>query len=160
MTRRHESGFSLLEALVAIAVIAAALAAVAQVVVAATRATRTARAVTVSVMAAREKLEWLRGHTWAFGPRGEPLGDPPLALSPPGALMQDVDGYFEVLDARGRVVAPSAGAPPAHVFVRRWSIEPLPGSHSDALVVQVRVASVHEPTADVRLVSLKPRQVR
>jgi hypothetical protein len=67
-----------------------------------------------------------------------------LTFSPPGALDENTPGFVDFLDDRGRWVSAGPAAPPAAVFVRRWSIEPPADGSPDSLVLQVLVRPVVE----------------
>ncbi len=151
-----ESGFSLIEVLVATLVLAAAAAGAAGLCWVATASVRTARVETTAALLAIDKLERLRGLSWFFDGVGGPVSDLSTDLtrdpvtaggvgltpSPPDALERNRAGYVDFLDEAGRWVAGGTEPPPAAVYVRRWSIQPLPGDAGDTLVLQVLVAPV------------------
>ena len=149
-----QRGFSLLEVLVATAVFAVAVAGLAEMCVTATRANTTARAVTSASMLAAQKMEQLRALTWGFDQLAAPLSDTTtdisaspetpnvgvgLSPSPPGALAHNTAGYCDFLDAAGQSLGGGTVPPPAAIFARRWSVEPLPSHPADTLVLQVIV---------------------
>lgn len=178
--RTPESGFSLLEVLVATTVFAVAVAGLADVCAMATRANATARATTVATMLAVQKMEQLRALTWGFDELSQPLSDTTtdisgsadtrnagagLSPSPRGALAQNTAGYCDFLDAAGQPLGGGAVPPATAVFVRRWSVEPLPSNPADTLVLQVivtravRGAAARGPLPDdARIVSVKGRK--
>jgi prepilin-type N-terminal cleavage/methylation domain-containing protein len=127
------NGFSLIEVVIATALLVAALTGVAQLFASSTGANVSSRQHTVSTLAAIDKLEQLRAL---------PFDDPMLAVSPPGTLINDVDGYFD---------APLEG------YRRRWSIAALPSFPATAVVLQVVVFKVGR-SADAHLVTVKARK--
>jgi prepilin-type N-terminal cleavage/methylation domain-containing protein len=175
-----EQGFSLLEVLVATTVFTVAVAGLAEICVIASRANSTARAITAASMLAASKMEQLRALTWGFDEFAAPLGDfttdltvspempnvgVGLSPSPPAALARNTAGYCDFLDAAGHWLSGGAVPPAGAVFVRRWSIEPLPSRPADTLVLQVMVTrAVHGAAApqplpdDARLITLKGRK--
>jgi len=103
---------------------------------------------------ALEKVEQLRSLSWAFdgGVAVSDLttdlsGDQPAAgslglrPSPAGTLQRDTAGYVDYLDATGSWVG-GASPPPASVFVRRWSIEPLADDPGDTVVLRAFVTTL------------------
>jgi prepilin-type N-terminal cleavage/methylation domain-containing protein len=151
---RRTSGFSLVEVLVATAILSVALAALAPLFAMATDANARAKATTFASVLASEKLEQLRGLTWGFDPLGLPLSDTTTDLtvvpetptggtglgpSPPGTLAANTSGYCDFLDASGRSLGGGTTPPAGTVYIRRWSVEPLPTNPNNTLVLQVLV---------------------
>jgi prepilin-type N-terminal cleavage/methylation domain-containing protein len=180
-------GFSLLEVIVATSLLTVAVAALAQLFVVAVRANASARTTTYASVLAQQKMEQLRGLTWGFDSLGLPLTDtttdvsvtPEKAaagrgLSPSpagaGALGVNSDGYCDFLDGSGRWLAGGATAPAGTIFIRRWSVEPLPANPNNTIVLQVRVMRTGALVAadaglgssrtpdEARLVSVKTRK--
>lgn len=148
MPPHDSSGFSLIEALVATTIMVAALGILGHLTLASSRAVGASRSIAVAVLSARQKMEQLR-----VLPADHPL----LAPSPANALHYDAAGYHDRVNAAGAAVLPPADA----AFVRRWSVEPLPGS-DDAVVLQVRVIPLTAavgPGGGARFVVIKPVQV-
>jgi prepilin-type N-terminal cleavage/methylation domain-containing protein len=151
---RSARGFSLLEVLVATTLLTVSLAALAQLFAIATRANRSARATTYSTLLAQQKIEQLRSLAWGFDALGLPLSDTStditveperetggngLRASPANTLGQNIEGYVEYLDTSGRVVGGGPTPPDGTVYIRRWSVEPLPTNPSNTIVIQVLV---------------------
>ena len=182
-----QSGFSLLEVIVATSLLTVAVASLAQLFVISVHANASARATTYASVLAQEKMEQLRGLTWGFDSLGLPLTDTTtdlsvtperatagrgLSPSPTGAgtLGVNSDGYCDFLDASGRWLAGGATAPAGTIFVRRWSVEPLPTNPNNTIVLQVLVrrysarvaadagAGGARTPAEARLVSVKTRK--
>jgi type II secretory pathway pseudopilin PulG len=156
----------LLEVLVAMSIFLVALTTLAHLSVVSTRANSSARTATFASLLAVQKMEQLRALAWGFDAFGRPLSDtttdvtvfPPrsnegvgLSPSPPGALGQTTTGYSDYLDANGTSLGGHATAPAAAIYIRRWSVELLPSSPDDVLVLQVIVTRVHSgPAAAAR----------
>lgn len=157
--QQEDDGFSLIEVLVALIVVVPAVIGTASMMIGAARAARDARTQSVAVVLASQKLEQLRALEWNsddWTGNGAPASDtttdvtrdPPeaggqgLSESPPGSLLVNVAGFVDFLDASGRWVGRGASAPPDAVFIRRWSITPLPSDPGNTLVVQVLVTTV------------------
>ena len=121
---RSASGCTLLEVLVATTCLVGALAFVAQVYGVAAQATRRAAAITRATVLAQDKIEELVSRA---------ASDATLAESPPGVLVSDVEGCFDIVGG----------------FVRRWSIEALAAAPSGALVIQVVVTTAEQRAAGV-----------
>ena len=150
----NERGFSLVETLVATTLMTVALASLAQLFLISTKANQSARLTTTASVLAQQKMEQLRGLTWGFDMIGLPLSDttsdltvvpeqaqggPGLTPSPDGSLQSNVDGYCDFLDGRGQPLGGGSVAPPNTVYVRRWSVEPLPTNPNNTLILQVMV---------------------
>jgi prepilin-type N-terminal cleavage/methylation domain-containing protein len=182
----NQSGFSLIEVLVATTIMIVAVVSLAQLFVVATNANKGARATTMAALLAQQKLEQLRSLEWGFDTLGLPLSDTTtdtstvpesatggkgLSPSPSSALSSNTVGYVDYLDAYGVSVGGTSSTPPAEaVFIRRWSIEPLPTNPNNTLVLQVLVTrSRNRGAADTatgvtrlpdeaRLISVKTRK--
>jgi prepilin-type N-terminal cleavage/methylation domain-containing protein len=187
--RTATRGFSLIEVMLATTILMVISAGVAQLFAMAARANAGAKAKTTTSALAMQRMEQLRGLTWAFDSSdpGRPLSDtttdlsvdPPtvggrgLAVSPPGTLWHNTPGYVDYLDQFGTWVGTGAAPPLSATYIRRWSIDPLPASPNDTLVLQVMVTSVVAEAAygsaglssvrrrlndDARIVSVKTRR--
>jgi hypothetical protein len=149
----HRSGVALFEVMVALALLTGAIVSLAGLFGLAARSNREARLVVRMSVAAAQKLEQLRALSWASGAQGEDVvdvstdisvspeagGGPGLRPSPPGTLVSDVPGYVDYLDDHGIWVGAGTDPPPAAVFTRRWSVEPLVDSPLDTLVLRALV---------------------
>ena len=151
----NDRGFSLVETLVATTIMTVGLASLAQLFLISTKANQSARLTTNASVLAQQKMEQLRGLTWGFDTIGLPLSDTTsdltvvpeqpqggsgLTPSPDGALQNNVDGYCDFLDGNGRSLGGGTAVPPNTVYVRRWSIEPLPTNPNNTLILQVMVS--------------------
>ncbi len=171
-----EGGFSLIEVLVAAVILMTGLIAVAQMFITSTHQNMEARRVTTTAVLAQQKIEQLRALTWGYDDFGLPISDfaSNIAVSPmtpsagvglqasPGdTLNTSTSGYVDYLDAYGAWVG-TGGSPPANaIYVRRWSVEPLPTNPNNTLVFQVlvgRISPSGPPTDLGRQVSLKTRK--
>jgi hypothetical protein len=148
-----ERGLSLIEVLVATAIFVTGVVALFQLFIAAHAANRAARGATGATVLAAQKMEQLRGLTWGFDAAGLPVSDTTtdttvlpftsagsgLAPSPPGTLQQNTAGYADYLDQQGAWVGRGSAIPDGAVYIRRWSVEPLPTDPANAVLLQVLV---------------------
>lgn len=179
-----ESGFSLIETLVATTVLAVGVAGLAQLFVVSTNANRGARTTTFAAVLAEQKLEQLRSLTWGYDTLGLPVSDTTsnitvepetatggvgLTPSPAGALKENVDGYCDFIDVDGASLGSGTTPPAGTIYIRRWSIEPLPTNPNNSLVFQVLVTrrldrgsdtstSVRRLPEEARIISVKTRK--
>lgn len=162
---------------------------VAQVFAITTRSTWTARGQTSATVLAQQKLEQLRSLTWGFDDSGIglPVSDTTsdLSVTPPTANGHGLDpsavdslegntrGFVDYLDAAGTWVGNGANPPGSAVYIRRWSIQPLPTNPNNTLIIQVLVTPVAyengrvesqvtrtRMAGDARLTSIKTRKSR
>lgn len=170
---RDEAGFSLIETIVATALLAGSIAMLGQLLAMSIVNNAHSRAVTYGGILAAQKMEQLRSLLYAFDPNGLPITDTStnvavspaaagggrgLSPSPDSALRNDTSGYVDYLDGRGEWLGTGTTPPVGTVYVRRWSIEPLPIDRPDALLLQVVVSGFRSRGDQVRLVSLKVRK--
>jgi hypothetical protein len=152
-----DSGFTLIETLVAALLAATVVVNLAALGAIAIRTTSTARRQTSASLLATQKMEQLLALTWvSAGEAGVAVSDlttdlshdPPvtggsgLAPSPHGALDGNISGYVDYLDEAGVWVGTGPAPPPRGVYVRRWSIEPMASDQNNLLVLQVFVTTV------------------
>jgi len=140
-------GFTLLEVLVATTLLFVAVASLAGLSVMATQANAHAKTTTFAALLAARKVEELRALPWGYDALGNPRSDAGLAASPSDALDRNTSGYCDFLDASGVSLGGGTSPPAQTVFVRRWSIQPLPSNPANALVLQVLVLRAHRPAA-------------
>jgi len=163
---RDDNGFSLVEVLIAMVVLTTVSLGVAQMFGYAIGTNVAARSQTSTATLAMQKMEQLRGLTWGYDTEtsklGLPLSDttsdlstatpstggPGLNPSPTNALDTNLTYYCDFLDQFGNWVG-NGTAPPATgaMYVRRWSIEPLPTNPNNTLVLQVLVTTLAVETA-------------
>jgi hypothetical protein len=170
----------LLEVLIATTILTAAVVSLAQLFAIATRANSSAREATYASVLARQKMEQLRGLAWGFDPQGLPFSDLStditvtperpnggvgLSPSPSNTLTISTDGYCDYVDAFGNSLGGGSSAPASTVYIRRWSIEPLPANPADSLVLQVLVtragnrgAAARRLPNEARIVSVRTRK--
>jgi prepilin-type N-terminal cleavage/methylation domain-containing protein len=157
-TNRRDAGFTLIEVMIAMVILAILALGVAQMFGVAIQAASGARHQTSTTVLAAQKMEQLRGLTWGFDDNGTslPVSDsttdlttePPggggggLNPSPTGTLNANTPGYVDYLDKRGQWVGNGAVPPPTAVYIRRWSVEPLPTNPNNTLILQVLVTTV------------------
>jgi prepilin-type N-terminal cleavage/methylation domain-containing protein len=185
----RDAGFTIVEVLVALLIIAVAALGVAELFAVSIRSTHGARNQTSTSVLAAQKMEQLRGLTWGFDDTGTGLpvsdlstdlsmdpaaaGGGGLNPSPPGTLNANVAGYVDYLDERGQWVGTGAQPPSTAVYIRRWSIEPLPTNPNNTLVFQVLATTVKQEASaanapgprqrlidDALIVSVKTRKAR
>lgn len=156
-------GFSLVEVLISMGLLTAVSLGVAQLFALSTRANVIAKGATSTTAMAQQKLEQLRGLTWGFDLEGLglPLSDtstnlsvdPPthngsgLNPSPSDSLEQNTAGFVDFLDGGGAWVGTGSTPPATAVYIRRWSIQPLPTNPNNTLVIQVLVTPVTSEAA-------------
>ena len=170
-----------MEVLVAVLILITGAIALASLFCLSIQANRAARVTTVTTVLAQQKIEQLRSLQWSFDPLGLPLtdtttdvsivpfgtGGPGLSASPPGTLERSVPGYVDYLGANGNWVGSGATPAKGAVFVRRWSIEPLPADPDNTLILQVVVTRALDRAdgdrgsvrlEEARLVSVRTRR--
>ena len=174
MRQAEDTGFSLIEVLVAMLILAPAAIGAAGLVTIAARAVRDARMESTAVVLASQKLEQLRTLEWNAddsGSGGSPASDRTtdltrdpavgggrgLSASPAGALATNVAGFVDYLDGAGAWVGTGPMPPPRAVFIRRWAVTPLPADPADALVLQVLVTNVTRDASVQRGPGLRDR---
>jgi prepilin-type N-terminal cleavage/methylation domain-containing protein len=190
----NEAGFSLMEVLIAMGVMAIALVSLAQLFAISTSANHASKTTTFATMLAQQKMEQLRGLTWGFDTIGLPISDvttdssvvPQAAgcpaatnagqgtgLSPSagGTLAGNVAGWVDYLDINGCLLGGGGAIPNRTVYIRRWSVEPLPTNPNNTLILQVLVTRrIDRGTADqgnvmrlneeARVMSIKTRKYK
>lgn len=152
----NSRGFSLVEVIIAMGILTAVSLGVAQLFAATGRANLVARGQTSTTAMAQQKMEQLRSLTWGFD--GEGLGLPVtdttsnvaaypqtqtgtgLNPSPANSLHHNIAGFVDFLDATGTWVGTGTTPPAGAVYVRRWSIEPLPTNPNNTIIIQVLVS--------------------
>ena len=182
---RGERGFSLLEVLVATTILTVALSALAQLFAISTKTNVSAKSTTFAALLAQQKMEQLRGLTWGFDTLGLPLTDTTtnitvipeqlsggkgLTPSPTNTLSENTSGYCDFLDKYGNSLGGGTAPPAATIYIRRWSVEPLPTNPNNTLVLQVLVTRTRNRGAadtaqgvtrlpdEARIISLKTRK--
>ncbi len=168
-------GFSLVEVLVSMGLLTAVSLGVAQLFALSTRANLIAKGQTSTTAMAEQKVEQLRGLTWGFDLQGQglPLSDtttnlavyPPahngsgLNPSPIDALEQNTAGFVDFLDGNGAWVGTGTTPPGSAVYIRRWSIQPLPTNPNNTLVIQVLVTPIALEATRVQTAFTRTRMV-
>jgi type II secretory pathway pseudopilin PulG len=124
-------GYSVLEVLIATTIVAVGVGALAQLVGVAARANVRATQTTIATVLAQQKMEDLLSAS---------AGD--LSASPPGALVQSIDGYADFADRAGRILGRGPAPPAGSAYLRRWSIDPLPNGVNNTWILQVRLTDL------------------
>jgi type II secretory pathway pseudopilin PulG len=180
-----ESGFSIVETIFATGILATAVVALAQMFTISVQNNLNAKTGSFTTALAEQKMEQLRGLTYGFDTIGLPLTDTStdttlatespnggkgLTPSPPGTLVANVDGYVDYIDQWGNVLGGGTAPRARTVYIRRWSIEPLPTNPNNTIVIQVLVTrKPNRGTADqtgstlrlaneARIMSIKTRK--
>ena len=156
-----DTGFTLLETVVATGVLVTALAGLVQLFALTARSTREAGDQTAVLSAAQDKIEVLRSLTFGYGPLGEAITDPGLAPTG-GSLGSDTPGFADHLNLSGEVVDADRHGHGA-VWTRRWRMTPVDDFVPEALVIEVCVfaypAGRRSPLgAQVCLATVRTRQ--
>jgi type II secretory pathway pseudopilin PulG len=151
---KSESGFSLVETIIAAGLLAGAVAVLGQMFAISIAETASARTGTFVAVLAAQKMEQLRGLTWGFDIIGLPLtdtssdvalpiqsatGGPGLSPSPSDSLLSNVAGYVDYLDQFGRIIGGGSTVPAQAAYVRRWSVQPSPANPGNTVILQVLV---------------------
>jgi type II secretory pathway pseudopilin PulG len=186
-----DAGFSLIETIVAVGIMTAGLVALAQLFAVSTLNNRGARNGSMGAFLAQQKMEQLRSLAWGFDTIGLPLSDNTsdtaaapgpypcpqsisgsssgkgLSPSPDNSLGQSMDGFVDYLDANGCPLGGGTTVRQGTVYVRRWSVEPLPTNPNNTLILQVLVTpfrnrsgtgNVTRAPDEARLISVKTRK--
>lgn len=167
----NSRGFSLIEVVVAMGLLTMVSLGVAQLFAASTRVNIIARSQTSTTMLAEQKMEQIRSLTWGFDTNGEglPVSDTTSDLtaypstqngsglnpSPADSLERNSTGFVDFVDAGGAWVGTGDTPPGAAVYIRRWSIRPLPTNPNNTLVIQVLVTPITNEMS--RLATSNPR---
>src|SRR5258706_2687635 len=137
-----------------------------------------------AVTLAEQKMEQLRGLTYGFDTIGLPITDTAtdttqptetpnggtgLTPSPAGTLVANTNGYVDYIDSFGNILGGGQAIRNKTVYIRRWSIDPLPTNPNNTLVIQVMVTrapnrgladqtgSIQRLKDEARIVSVKTR---
>jgi len=183
----NQSGFSIIETLFATGILATAVVALAQMFTISVQNNKNARTGSYAVTLAQQKMEQLRGLTYGFDTIGLPLTDSTtdttqpietpnggtgLTPSPPGTLVSNVDGYVDYIDQFGNILGGGTQPRNGTVYIRRWSIDPLPTNPNSTIVIQVMVTrsrfrgladqtgSTERLKDEARIVSIKTRKAQ
>lgn len=170
--------------MIATTLLAVGLVSLAQLFGVATTNNVRARNTTYAAVLAEQKMEQLRSLTWGFDLLGLPLtdvstntasavdaatGGTGLSPSPADALNQNTNGYVDYVDRAGNILGGGTTPPLGTVFIRRWSVEPLPTNPNNTVILQVLVTrqrdrgdadlgSVLRLRDEARLISVKTRK--
>lgn len=149
-----QSGFSIIETIFATGILATAVVALAQMFVISVKNNQNSRTGSYAVTLAQQKMEQLRGLTYGFDTIGLPLTDTTtntaaavevptggtgLTPSPANTMNANTNGYVDYIDQFGKSLGGGQTAPLYTVYIRRWSIDPLPTNPNNTLVIQVMV---------------------
>jgi len=171
-----ESGFSLLEVMVATGLLVTALVTLAQLFVISTKSNLGSHNTTYASVLAEQKLEELRALAWGYDTQGLPLSDTTtdtsvspetptggtgLSPSPASTLQSNTAGYVDYIDSFGNKLGTGATPPGKSIYTRRWSITPLPTNPNNTLVIQVLVTrNKNRGQADQGAVLRLPEEAR
>jgi type II secretory pathway pseudopilin PulG len=171
-----ESGFSLIEVMVATGLLVTALVTLAQLFVISTRSNIGSHNTTYASVLAEQKLEELRALAWGYDTQGLPLSDTTtdttvspetptggtgLSASPATTLQSNTTGYVDYVDSFGNKLGTGVNPPDKAIYTRRWSITPLPTNPNNTLVIQVLVTrNRNRGAADQGAVLRLPEEAR
>ena len=183
----NQRGFSIVETIFATGLMATAIVALAQMFTISVANNRNSRAGSYAVTLAEQKMEQLRGLTYGFDTIGLPITDTAtdttqpietatggtgLTPSPAGTLVSNTNGYVDYIDQFGNVLGGGTGLRAKAVYIRRWSIDPLPTNPNGTIVIQVLVTRQHHRgnadqtgsterlANEARIVSVKTRKAQ
>jgi type II secretory pathway pseudopilin PulG len=173
---KSESGFSLIEVMVATGLLVTAIVSLAQLFVISTRSNIGSRNTTYAAVLAEQKLEELRALAWGYDTQGLalsdtttdtsvspeiPTGGTGLAPSPGTSLQSNTTGYVDYIDSFGNKLGTGPNPPNQAIYTRRWSITPLPTNPNNTLVIQVMVTrNRNRGSADQGAVLRLPEEAR
>jgi len=172
----NQSGFTLIETLVATTILAIALTSLAQLFAISVQNNLVARNSSFATILAMQKMEQLRGLTYGFDTLGLPITDTStdtsvspeaatggtgLAPSPSNTLRAGTNGYVDYLNANGVSLGGGTVAPTGTSYIRRWMVEPLPTNPNNTIILQVLVTRRRDrSTADAGSVARLPEEAR
>lgn len=156
-------GFSLVEVIISMGLLTVISLGVAQLFSISIKANMAAKSRTSTTALAEQKMEQIRSLTWGFDLAGQglPVSDTSTNLavyphtasgaglnpSPSDSLEKNTAGFVDFLDANGVWVGTGTTPPENAVYVRRWSITPLPTNPNNTLVIQVLVSPLSNEQA-------------
>jgi type II secretory pathway pseudopilin PulG len=171
-----ESGFSLIEVMVATGLLATAIVTLAQLFALSTQTNVASRNTTYASVLAEQKIEELRALAWGFDTQGlalsdtttnttvspqTPTGGTGLSPSSSASLQENTPGFVDYVDAYGNKLGTGENPPDNAIYIRRWSITPLPTNPNNTLVIQVLVTRHRtRGTADQGAVGRLPDEAR
>jgi type II secretory pathway pseudopilin PulG len=150
----RQSGFSLVEVMIATGLMATAVVTLAQLFALSTQTNVSSRSTTYASVLAEQKLEELRALSWGFDTQGLPLSDTTtntavspqaptggkgLSPSSSSSLQSNTTGFVDYVDTFGNKLGTGENPPDNTAYIRRWSITPLPTNPNNTLVIQVLV---------------------
>jgi len=172
----NQSGFTLVETLVATTILAIALTSLAQLFAISVQNNLVARNSSFATILAMQKMEQLRGLTYGFDTLGLPITDTStdtavspeaanggtgLAPSPSNTLRAGTNGYVDYLNANGVSLGGGTVVPTGTSYIRRWMVEPLPTNPNNTIILQVLVTRRRDRgTADTGSVARQPEEAR
>jgi len=172
----NQSGFTLIETLVATTILAIALTSLAQLFAISVQNNLVARNSSFATILAMQKMEQLRGLTYGFDTLGLPITDTStdtavspeaanggtgLAPSPSNTLRVGTNGYVDYLNANGVSLGGGTVVPTGTSYIRRWMVEPLPTNPNNTIILQVLVTRRRDRgTADTGSVARQPEEAR
>ena len=147
-------GFSLLETVIVVSVLVTALAGVAQLLVLSAQWSRTAAGATGALLLAQQKLEELRTAPFTYDASGSSLTASVLSVSPPESLAEDVQPFFDWLDASGQATEDATQV----ALKRRWRVSVYRNGPPDAITIEVCVFRPHQEQSEACLSTIRTRQ--
>jgi type II secretory pathway pseudopilin PulG len=155
----NQRGFSMAETVVAVGIMTSALLTLAQLFAMAVAANTASKNTTFATILAEQKLEQLRALAWGFDREGLPITDTTsdtsvdpetpnggtgLSPSPGTSLGENTSGWVDWVNRDGQIVGNAETQPQGAVYVRRWSVEPLPTNPNNTIIIQVLVSRIRD----------------
>jgi type II secretory pathway pseudopilin PulG len=184
---KSQGGFSIIETLFATGILATSVVALAQMFTISVQNNKNARTGSYAVTLAEQKMEQLRGLAYGYDNIGLPVTDTTTDTTTPvetpnggkgltpssgGTLNANSDGYVDYIDQFGNVLGGGTSPRPGTVYIRRWSIDPLPTNPNNTIVIQVMVTrsrnrgladqtgSTERLKDEARIISIKTRKAQ
>ena len=181
-----ETGSTLIEVLVAMTIMATGVLTMSQLFLMSTMSNNTARNDTYATVLAEQKIEQLRSLAYGFDMAGLPVSDTDsnTAVSPTGssggtglqpspatALQENTVGWVDYINSQGAIVGNGMNVPATAMYIRRWSVEPLPTNPNNTIIIQVLVTpyrvrgsaeqgNVAKLVGEARMMTVKTRKAQ
>ncbi len=165
-----ESGFSLVEVMIAILILMVGLLSLAQMMALATNANAISGRMTATAALAKEQLELLKAAPFYTNPADITVGSVNGLLQVGGDLENDTtvgaQDYFQYYDNDGQPLVPNS--PAASTFVARWRVDQIvpPGGDGNMPLAMLRItvrcrnqAATYQGAGDATLVTFRTANI-